>query len=506
MIMKRLADIPLFLQLTLLASASMYVPAIHALSWNNHHEARVFFYAGSLGLFVSAMIVITLSAGEVRRRGGLGNLAAMVAAYFTLPLMLAWPFYEAVQTTSFINSYFEMVSAFTTTGAPLFEPGRLSGTMHLWRALVGWLGGLFIWITAAAVLAPLALGGFEVTASAEPGRGDTPLDRYMPGNDKTRLKRGLDGLTPLYIGLTAVLAICLIISGDAPLVAVIHAMSTLSTSGISATGGLEGSSSGLRGEFVIFLFLFFGLSRLTFSTDTITTGRHGLHNDPEFRLGMLIVFGVTLLLFVRHWLASFEVAQDENILAALRALWGSFFTVMSFLTTTGFESADWEAAQGWSGLGTSGLMLLGLALIGGGVATTAGGVKLLRVYALYLNGLREMERLVHPSSVGRASSQSRRIRSKGAYIAWIFFMLFAMSLAAVMLLLTATGVEFENAIILAIASLSTTGPLVHSAAETPILLGQLSIPAKLTLCAAMVVGRLETLAIIAMFNPSLWRD
>ena len=504
--MKRLAEIPLFLQLTLLASLSMYVPAVHALNWNNHHEARVFFYAGSLGLFVSILIVITLSSGRTRRRGGLGNLAAVVAAYFMLPLLLAVPFYEAVQTTSFLNSYFEMVSAFTTTGAPLFEPGRLSGTMHLWRAQVGWLGGLFVWITAAAVLAPLALGGFEVTASAEPGRGDVPLDRYVPANDARRLIRGLAGLAPLYVGLTAVLAICLIIIGDTPLVAVIHAMATLSTSGISATGGLEGSASGLRGEFVIFLFLFFGLSRLTFSTDTITTGRHGLHNDPEFRMGMMIVIGVTFLLFARHGVASFEVAQEENIVLALRALWGSFFTVMSFLTTTGFESADWEASRGWSGLGAPGLILLGLALIGGGVATTAGGVKLLRVYALYLNGLREMQRLVHPSSVGRASSQSRRIRSKGAYVAWIFFMLFALSMTFVTLVLTFTGVGFEEAMVLAVAALSTTGPLVHAAAETPIMLGQLSPAAKLTLCGAMVVGRLETLAIIAMFNPALWRD
>ena len=504
--MKRLAEIPLFLQLTLLASLSMYVPAVHALNWNNHHEARVFFYAGSLGLFVSILIVITLSSGRTRRRGGLGNLAAVVAAYFLLPLLLAVPFYEAVQTTSFLNSYFEMVSAFTTTGAPLFEPGRLSGTMHLWRAQVGWLGGLFVWITAAAVLAPLALGGFEVTASAEPGRGDVPLDRYVPANDSRRLIRGLAGLAPLYVGLTAVLAICLIIIGDTPLVAVIHAMATLSTSGISATGGLEGSASGLRGEFVIFLFLFFGLSRLTFSTDTITTGRHGLHNDPEFRMGMMIVVGVTFLLFARHWVSSFEIAQEENIVLALRGIWGSFFTVMSFLTTTGFESADWEASRGWSGLGAPGLILLGLALIGGGVATTAGGVKLLRVYALYLNGLREMQRLVHPSSVGRASSQSRRIRSKGAYVAWIFFMLFALSMTFVTLVLTFTGVGFEEAMVLAVAALSTTGPLVHAAAETPIMLGQLSSAAKLTLCGAMVVGRLETLAIIALFNPALWRD
>lgn len=504
--MQRLAETPLFLQLTLLASLSMYVPALHALSWDNHLEARVFFYAGSLGLFVSALVAITISASTTRRRGGLGNLAAVVAAYFVLPILLAFPFYEAVQTTSFLNAYFEMVSAFTTTGAPLFDPGRLSGTMHLWRAMVGWLGGLFVWVTAAAVLAPLALGGFEVTASAGPGRSDAGLDRFEPANDARRLWRGLSQLLPLYVGLTAVLGACLIISGETPLVAVIHAMSTLSTSGISGTGGLAGGEAGLRGEFLVFLFLFFGLSRLTFSTDTITTGRHGLHNDPEFRMGIMIIILVTALLFFRHWVAAFEFADEESLGAALHALWGSVFTVLSFLTTTGFESVDWDASRGWSGLGAPGIILLGLALIGGGVATTAGGVKLLRVYALYLNGVREMERLVHPSSVGRASTQSRRIRAKGAYIAWIFFMLFAVSLAVVTLILTATGVSFENAIVLSIAALSTTGPLAHSAAATPIDLGQLGSAAKITLSTAMVVGRLETLAIIALFNPSLWRD
>ena len=68
------------------------------------------------------------------------------------------------------------------------------------------------------------------------------------------------------------------------------------------------------------------------------------------------------------------------------------FTVLSFLTTTGFSSSEWGAAQAWSGLETPGVLLMGLSLIGGGVATTAGGVKLLRVFALYQNGLREKQK------------------------------------------------------------------------------------------------------------------
>ncbi|MBU2982307.1 TrkH family potassium uptake protein [Lentibacter algarum] len=504
--MLRFHEIPLFLQLTLLASLSMFVPAVHASIWDNHHEARVFLYGGTLGVFVSTLVAITMQGNGARRRGGLGSLAAVVAAYFVLPVLLAFPFYEAVQTTSFLNAYFEMVSAFTTTGAPLFEPGRLSGTMHLWRAQVAWLGGLFVWVSAAAVLAPLALGGFEVTASAEPGSSDTPLGRFEPARDAHRLARVVVQLAPLYVGLTFLLGFCLVVSGDSPLVAAVHAMSTMSTSGISATGGLEGSSSGVRGEFVVFLFLLFALSRLTFSTDTITSRRQGLHNDPEFRMAVLILFAVTLLLFMRHWFAAREVNADENAVHALRALWGSIFTVLSFLTTAGFESADWDASRGWSGLGAPGLILLGLALTGGGVATTAGGVKLLRVYALYLNGVREMERLVHPSSVGRSSNQSRRIRRNGAFIAWIFFMLFALSLAFVTLVLAANGVNLEEALILSIAALSTTGPLVHVASDLPITLADIDGLGKLILCAAMVVGRLETLAIIALMNPVLWRD
>ncbi len=59
-------------------------------------------------------------------------------------------------------------------------------------------------------------------------------------------------------------------------------------------------------------------------------------------------------------------------------MWGSVFTVLSFLTTTGFSSSDWGAAQAWSGLETPGVLLMGLALIGGGVATTAGGCEVVK--------------------------------------------------------------------------------------------------------------------------------
>ncbi|WP_372614523.1 TrkH family potassium uptake protein [Aquicoccus sp.] len=504
--MNRLRNIPLFLALWGVMAASMYVPAIHGLVNERFAEARAFFYSGTLGLFLVALIAITRSGRRPRKRGGLGELLALFGAFTLLPVFLALPLYEGLGTTSYVNAYFEMVSSLTTTGATLFAPARLSDTMHLWRAQVGWMGGFLMWVAAAAILAPLNLGGFEITTSAEPGQGDTATDHYDRAQAMQRILRSTRLLLPIYGGLTAVLWLCLVILGDRPLVGLAHAMSTMATSGISPLGGVETAGSGMMGEAVIFLFLFFALSRLTFSSDTLTSARPGLLSDPEFRLGLLMIVGVPLVLFLRHWIGAFDFDDVEDLAAAARALWGGVFTVLSFLSTTGFESAAWGDARDWSGLDTPGLILLGLSLIGGGVATTAGGVKLLRVYALYLNGLREMERLAHPNSVGRASSHSRRLRRKGAFVAWVFFMLFALSLATVIGLMSLVGASFEQATVLAIATLSTTGPLIEAAAETSIALADLSTTGKMILSAAMVLGRLEMLAIIALINPALWRD
>ena len=505
--MNRLLALPFFLLLAVIACASMVLPAALALANGDFHDARSFFYPGVVGLVFCAMIALAIGT-RPHRQSAFRQLLSLLAAFSVLPLLLAVPFYGAVRNTTFLNAYFEMVSCLTTTGATLFEAPRLSGSEHLWRALVGWMGGLLMWISAAAILAPLTLGGFEVTASGEPGQSAAASGS---GRDKVsdaarRLSRTTHALVPVYVGLTLSGWILLLVAGETPLIAVSHAMSVMATSGISPVGGMIGSQSGVPGEIILFCFMFFALSRLTFSGDTVHANRNRLFYDPEFRMGVILVVLVPFILFTRHWLASFEIGDEENVPAALRALWGAIFTTLSFLTTTGFVSVDWATAQGWSGLGTPGLILMALAVIGGGVATTAGGVKLLRVFLLYLNGMRELEKLIHPSSIGRSGLLSARVRREGAFIAWVFFMLFALVLAATTLGLTAMNVDFESALILAIASLSNAGPLVVIADEAPISLVSLVPQAKLFMCLAMVLGRLEMLALIVLLTPELWSE
>ncbi|MEM9270953.1 MAG: potassium transporter TrkG, partial [Pseudomonadota bacterium] len=326
----------------------------------------------------------------------------------------------------------------------------------------------------------------------------------LSSNRRSLLLGQMNTVLPAYAGLTCVLAMGLIMAGDPPFVALCHALSVMSTSGITPLNGLSEAPSGHWGEGLIFVFLIFAISRRWLTDLPSRFSLRRMWPDPELKLALICLGLVPLLLFGRHFISAVEVDVQEDLIAALQAYWGGLFTVGSFLSTFGLESRDWDAAQDWSGLPNSAVILLGLALMGGGIATTAGGVKLLRVYALYKHGLREMRRLVHPNSVGGSGMTARRIRREGAYIAWVFLMLFAMGIAVSMLCLSVQGMDFEGALALSVAALTNTGPAV-SLLDPDVNFSALSTGQLAVVSAIMVVGRMETLVFVAFLNPTLWR-
>ncbi len=500
-----LMRLPLMVVLMGITSLAMLLPALFAVMLDQHRISQPFFYGAVLFGTLSTLVGLA-TANHKPLNAARSQLTTLVSAYLILPAMMAVPFREAIGDVSYFNAYFEMLSSLTTTGASIFEiDGRLSDPLHLWRAIVGWMGGFFILLTGIAVMAPLNLGGFEVMRAGH--RADTKTEQMIQSADMSeRLVRYCEKLLPIYIGATFILWLALILSGTRAFTALCLAMSTLSTSGIVPDEGSTTLSLGVIPETLIFVFLILAITRQTFTDDYRIAVIKGLRFDRELRLAFWVVLSVTLAMFLRHWVGAFDVDEEDNFFAALSALWGALFTVMSFLTTTGFVSQEWDAARAWSALPTPGLIFAGLAMLGGGVATTAGGVKLLRVYALYKNGVRELEQLIHPSSIGNAGWMGRELRRDGAFVAWIFFMLFGLSVAAVIVLLTVTGLDFEAAVAFGIAALSTTGPLADMVTGNTLTYASLPALPKTILMIAMVVGRLETLAFIALFNPDFWRS
>ena len=351
--MGTLRQFPALVVLMLIASGLMLVPALHAARLENWLIGRTFLYH-SLFFAIVAVILGLALANRRPRNAARYYLTTLLIAYVVLPAMLAAPLAQLVPGLGMGGAYFEMLSSLTTTGASLFShPRLLPEPLHLWRALVGWSGGLMILIAAFAVLAPLNLGGFEVGEREDSrmmGRRGGTVDEMT-----ARALRVARRITPVYVCFTAALALLLIGAGDRPFVATCHAMAVLSTSGISPVGGLEGARSGMLGEVAMLVFLMAAVSHrfLSFDPQRVRTA----FADPQVRLMLISVLGVTLLLFLRSFVGASDIDRQDNISAAARAIWGSLFTVLSFLTTTGFESRDWRTMQLWSDLPAPGTIL-----------------------------------------------------------------------------------------------------------------------------------------------------
>lgn len=479
---------------------AMLLPAAVGFTLRDHVLARAFLYSAAL-LASMAVLIHLATRGRSAGAGALSHpFSILTLTYLLLPCLMALPLTEAVPGMRFRDAWFEMLSAFTTTGASLLE-GEVSRALNLWRATVGWGGGLFVLISAMALLAPLNLGGVELFRGQfggamapihDPSARAMGEDAFQEKNLQ-RLRDQLGLIAPLYLGLTLVLWVTLSMAGNPPLVALMLAMSTVSTSGIAPEGALTTVAT----EVLIAFVLVFALSRRLWP-GAITLQQDGLgrQRDPELVLAAGIIALISLVLVFR----AITGTLPDRPYGGFATIWAHAFTSLSFLTTTGFVSMA-NGGLAYVFPGPSGMVVLGLALFGGGVATTAGGLKLMRVFALGWQARREVAKLVHPDSIGGDGPTLRNLRREGAFSAWLFLMIFIFSLTILTAGLTLAGVTLEEAVVFAVAALTTTGPLAQIAAAEPLSWAALGDTAKMILAFGMLLGRLELLLLLSV----LWR-
>ncbi len=501
--------LPPFALILGLVAALMLVPGLLGFLQRDWLAARSFFYAAIFTGFSAAVLGAAL-AGRTKDPSSRDELVVLLLSWTLIPLFAAAPLILVTPQIGYIGGYFEMMLAFTTTGGSSYSDlSRVPAAIHLWRGLVGWTGGLLTLTAAYVIFAPRRLAGFEVFTSsgydqAEMGTRLVALGAATP-SFPDRLSRALTSILPVYAGLTMLLALTYSALGMPGVAAAVHAMSVMSTTGISPYADGVGRFESFWIELATAAFMVAAATRLIYAGAS-QTGRAGpWTRDPELRLMAALVALATVTLFLRHWLGALTIDLGEDARQdAGAAAWGAIFTTLSFLTTTGFQSSFWDSARDWSGLANPGLILLSLSAIGGGAATAAGGIKLIRLYALIRHGARELDRLAQPAAIVGVGSELRGILREGAFIAWAFIMLYMLAVMLVMLALTLTGLSFEEGLVAAVATLSNTGqafPLVLEGARD---FATTSTPERLIMAAAMVLGRIETLAVIALFNPDSW--
>lgn len=386
---------------------------------------------------------------------------------------LSWP-----------NALFESFSGLTTTGATVITHiDDLPKSILFYRQQLQWLGGMGIIVLAVAILPMLGIGGMQLYRAETPG--PVKDSKLTP-----RIKQTAIALWQIYLGLTAACALAYWIAGMSPFDAICHSFSTVSIGGFSTHDASIGYFASPMIETVAIIFMV--VSGINFSLHFFTfKEKDFLHyfQDDEVIWYLIILIAGTLVVTA--------VLIGSQIYEAPRAFRLATFEVISIFTTTGYAAADFSS---WPSM-LPFLIFFG-AFTGACAGSTGGGMKVIRVLLIIRQGIREIHRLIHPNAIFPVKINRRPVPTDVVAAVWGFFSFYVMIFLLLLLVMVALGMDFITAFSAVGASLNNLGPGLGSVADN---YNNIDDTAKLILCFAMMLGRLEIFTLLVLFTPMFWR-
>lgn len=403
---------------------------------------------------------------------------------------------------SLVNCYFEAMSGLTTTGATVVsDVEALPRELLLWRSFTHWVGGLGIVLLFVAVLPSLGLGGKKLFKVESPGPAPEGL--------QPQIRQTVRILWLIYLTMTMLEIIALWIAGMHVFDAVCQTFSTVATGGLSTKNtsiGYYYNKPAVDVIIIVFMVLAganFGLYYQLWRKRTDLVWK-----DTEFRLYLTILLIASVLVSIavvaspRPLVLTTGMPIDATVVESFRQ--GVFATV-SIQTTTGFCTSDFN---NWPFLAHA--VLVACMFIGGCSGSTAGGIKVIRVWIAIKVMLAQVERFIRPNvarPVRISGDTVDRPMQLGALVyALGFIVLFALGWCSLMVLEqwnTQASCSLTTAATASVATLCNVGPGLAGVGPVENY-GWFTMPSKVVMSMLMALGRLEIFAVVVLFTPRFW--
>ena len=451
-------------------------------------EEKEFVYNFIVTGFVTFLIGCFLFFLASEKNGDLRTKDGFIITIFfwtVLGFLGSIPFYLAeLEGVSYIDSLFESISGLTTTGATvLVGLDDMPRSLLFYRQLLQWLGGMGIIVLAVAVLPLLGVGGMQLYKAETPG----PLkdSKLTP-----RITETAKALWFVYLSMTISCSILYKYFGMSWFDAVCHAFSTISIGGFSTHDDSFAffNNSGLRWTAIIFMVI----SGINFALHYLAWTKKRLFHyfyDSEVKLYLSLLTSTALITYLTLYFS--ENIYDEMIV-------DSVFQAVSIGTTTGFLTSNYS---NWPLFVP--IMLLIAAFIGACAGSTGGGIKVIRALILIRQGSSEITKLIHPNAVVTIKFGKKSLDPRVSESVWGFFAVYVATFLMILMFLLSQSNDFLTAFSAVGATLNNLGPGLGAVSENYKDLTDLS---KLSLCIAMLLGRLEIFTLLLLFTPAFWRN
>lgn len=445
------------------------------------------FFTPSAAMMVSAFLL-----SMILKKSDLHKVTFRDALIFTSLTWILMGFLGAfpihfVTEVSMTDAVFESISALTTTGATILVGlDEMPKSFLLYRQFLQWMGGLGVVIFVVAVLPMLNVGGMRLLKAETPG----PIkdDKLSP-----RISQTAHYLWGVYLSITITCAFAYYFAGMSAYDAIAHSFTTVSTGGFSTH---DASMWYFESHLILMLsniFMMLGAISFGLHFRVFRNGFKGLRlyaSDEESRVFILasIILSFVLGLYI------FSCSAYDDFLTSFSF---AIFSVISFMTSTGFGAADlgsWPPATA--------LFLVFCAYLGGCSGSTAGGNKFVRDIITFKVIRREIHQLIHPRAILRINYQGRVVASDVTNAVMAFMFLAALTTVVFTLLMMATGLDFWSSFTAVAACINVLGPGFGLVANNfqPVTDTGIWI-----LNLAMLLGRLEYFTVLAMLLPHFWK-
>ncbi|HUM84072.1 MAG TPA: TrkH family potassium uptake protein [Lachnospiraceae bacterium] len=283
----------------------------------------------------------------------------------------SFPFVIGGQLTP-LRALFEAVSAWTTTGLSVMDVEKVPHVYLYYRGWMQFCGGL---------------GFILIMLTFRQGRKAAVLYSAEGHSDRIRphLRQTVLMIVGMYFSFLIAGIIAYIIAGMNPLDSIVHSMAALSTGGFSNKAASIGAYNSFPIEIITILIMLAGSVNFAVMLVLVRGKVKNFFKATEVRfLGVLLVIIVPIMALILFCCLYGKLGFSFR---------ESLFNAVSAITTSGFSTVDYNT---WPQAAV-GIMIL-LMIIGGGIGSTAGGIKLFRIYIMLNTAGESIRRKLSPNS------------------------------------------------------------------------------------------------------------
>ena len=455
-----------------LISILSFFNIIYSYYFNLYLNLNTYFYTFIVSLILTVLFYYIKSKNE-KKTTIYEKIITIIFGYFLLPLIISIPFYLSIYNLTFINSYFEAISGFTSTGFTIFENIRhIDQGLVLWRSSSQWVGGLYF-LFSIILLIDIFDNSFKKS-----------LTNFISFNKAETLKQSFK-IFLLYSTLTFVIFIILNLFNIRTFNSFNLALTIISSGGFLPTNIL--SNILLNNSQIII----FSILMLT---------------------SFFSIFLSYNLIFIRNRDIRF-FNEDIHLLFYLLFLLLIFFVFLNF--NNDFSELFLSLTSSVSNIGLSldtestnlSFFFLILVIIGGSFFSTSSGVRFLKIYSLFKYSINEILSYSRPKNIyiNKHLFSKEFFELNEIYKYFLSIIIFIISLLFLSALLTISGIDFESSFKLSILTLmNTVNSSVYGLEEFNF--NDLHFLTKYCLILFMVIGRIELLTLLIICKKFLFKN